>query len=394
MEINKIMKCSNAFIIAVFCNIPAVSHSSDLLEDGKAEVNFRYRIEHVDQENIEKAAIASTLLSRFKYETLSHENVNFGIEVDHVSVLGADKYNNTLNGKQYYPVIADPEGVDINQYWIKYVKNDISFSAGRQRINHNNQRFVGGVAWRQNEQTYDGYRIQWAPTNLFNIDYSLVHNVNRVFGTKSPRSDYSGNFHLLNTTFKLNNNHKFNFYGYLLDFKEYKNFSTKTFGADYYATIESVDLHATYAIQQKYKNFEYSHTLNYWAVDASLVFDNFKFTSGVEMLEGDGTRTFVTPFATLHKFQGEADQFLNTPLNGIRDYFGKFSMIYEDHVLSFGYHKFESYKDDINYGSEVNLAIEKKFSKKLNLLLKAASYNAEQHSHDTNKIWFQLYYKI
>ena len=46
----------------------------------------------------------------------------------------------------------------------------------------------------------------------------------------------------------------------------------------------------------------------------------FGFKLGYEVLEGDGTRRvtkFLTPLATLHKFNGWADQFLVTPDNGL-----------------------------------------------------------------------------
>ena len=36
-------------------------------------------------------------------------------------------------------------------------------------------------------------------------------------------------------------------------------------------------------------------------------------------MEGNGVKGFTTPLATLHKFQGWADKFLATPVNGIED---------------------------------------------------------------------------
>ena len=38
-----------------------------------------------------------------------------------------------------------------------------------------------------------------------------------------------------------------------------------------------------------------------------------------EVLEGDGRGSFITPLATAHAFQGWADRFLTTPLDGIKD---------------------------------------------------------------------------
>ena len=37
---------------------------------------------------------------------------------------------------------------------------------GRQRIAHDDQRFVGNVGWHQHEQTLDGLRAQWATPKI------------------------------------------------------------------------------------------------------------------------------------------------------------------------------------------------------------------------------------
>ena len=53
----------------------------------------------------------------------------------------------------------------------------------------------------------------------------------------------------------------------------------------------------------------------------SLSFGPLGFKAGYEVLEGapTGGLAFVTPLATLHKFQGWADKFLATPASGIED---------------------------------------------------------------------------
>ena len=46
-------------------------------------------------------------------------------------------------------MVADPKGTEFNQAWARYAFENASGTYGRQRINHGNQRFIGGVAWRQ-----------------------------------------------------------------------------------------------------------------------------------------------------------------------------------------------------------------------------------------------------
>ena len=44
--------------------------------------------------------------------------------------------------------MADPEGFDLNQAFVKYRSGDTSVIVGRQRINHGTQRVLGAVAYR------------------------------------------------------------------------------------------------------------------------------------------------------------------------------------------------------------------------------------------------------
>ena len=75
-------------------------------------------------------------------------------------MVGNELYNSTRNGITDRPVVADPTGTDVNQALILYRGIDSTLiRAGRQRINLDNQRFVGAVGWRQNDQTYDGISL-------------------------------------------------------------------------------------------------------------------------------------------------------------------------------------------------------------------------------------------
>jgi hypothetical protein len=49
--------------------------------------------------------------------------------------------------------IADPQSVGLNRLQIAYQTKVLGLTVGRQRINLDDQRFVGSVGWRQNEQT-------------------------------------------------------------------------------------------------------------------------------------------------------------------------------------------------------------------------------------------------
>ncbi|MFT6899012.1 MAG: hypothetical protein ACJA13_003443, partial [Paraglaciecola sp.] len=161
-----LLNISMVNIMGVMVSLPVYAESLTLdalqkaVAQGQTSLAMRYRYEGVDQDGIEKDANASTLKTRLGWKSASLNGFFANIEVDNVSTIGNDNYNNTVNGKSLYPVVADPTGTDLNQAYIGYKQGNVLFSFGRQRIVHNDQRFVGGVAWRQNEQTFDGYRVQ------------------------------------------------------------------------------------------------------------------------------------------------------------------------------------------------------------------------------------------
>jgi hypothetical protein len=58
------------------------------------------------------------------------------------------------------------------------------------------------------------------------------------------------------------------------------------------------------------------------------------------------------------------------------------------------YHRFDSDRLGIDYGSEWNAQATLKISKRLSALAKYADYDADAFATDTRKFWFQLDYAI
>jgi len=363
------------------------------LSDSKVNVSFRARYEGVDQEGFEKDASALTLKSRITLKTGAYNGFSMGMEVDNVTAL-ADGYNSTANGETEYPVVADPEGTDVNQGYLKYAEGNFTAIAGRQRILHNNQRFVGGVGWRQNEQTYDGYRVQYKANDAISFDYSYVHNVNRIFGPDGAKSDLSGDFHLANAAFKINKDHKISAFAYLLDFETAAGMSTDTYGVLYNGKFGPVKVNASYASQGDNADNPTDFDADYYNVEAGSKLGPVTIMAGIESLGSDNGVAFSTPLATLHKFQGFADKFLGTPANGVEDvYFtvkGKVGGV----KLAATYHDLSSDVGGIDYGKELDLVAAYKVNKNYNVLVKYANYSADDHATDTDKLWLQLVAKF
>ena len=210
---------------------------SAAISEGKSSMNFRYRFEGVDQDGFNEDAAASTLRSRYTFVSGSTSGFSMGLETDYVSVIGPEDYNSTVNGRTAYPVVADPDGFDLNQAYVKYNNQALTATFGRQRIALGDQRFVGGVAWRQNEQTYDAARFVYNASETLSLDYALVMNVNRIFGPDdgAQPADWESESHLLTATKTLAGGHKVSAFAYLLDFQNGTKLpnSNATYGLSY-----------------------------------------------------------------------------------------------------------------------------------------------------------------
>ena len=382
-----------AILVAPSAFAAEPAHGKDIsnaLADTKTNLTLRARYEGVGQDGKDDAS-ALTVLSRLTINTGAYRNFSLGLEVDNVSAL-VDDYNDL--GTDYVgneAVVADAEVTDINQAFVKYSHGDLSVKAGRQRINHDAQRFIGGVGWRQNEQTYDGYRFQYDASEQLNFDYTYVYNVNRIFGPDSKKSgELGGELHLFNGAFTINKQHKVSGFAYVLDFNTAAALSTSTYGLLYKGQLGPVKLLASYATQSDNGDNPNSFDTNYYNVEAATKLGSFTVKAGIEVLGSDNGVGFSTPLATLHKFNGFADKFLGTPADGLEDIYITAVTKVKGVKLVATYHDFSSNVNGIDFGSEINLVAAYKVNKNYSLLAKYANYSADSFATDTDKLWLML----
>jgi len=378
----------------------SASANADFLDEavkairkGEVKFNFRYRFEHVDQDSLSRDANASTLRSRIGYGTAEFHGWTALVEADQVSSIGPERFNSTENGRTDFPVVADPEGFDLNQALLRYQTDKVTATIGRQRITHADQRFIGGVAWRQNEQTYDGIRLQGKVSGKVSLDYVWVANVNRIFGPGdgAQPGDWQGDSHIFRAEFVAAEKHKFSVFAYLLDFENDNGppNSTQTYGITYNGGFGPLSVDATIATQSDYETSPLNYSAEFYSVAARYAFKPVKLSLGYELLGSDsGVAGFRTPLATLHKFQGFADLFLGTPAAGIEDLYvglaGKAGSV----KLAAIWHDFKSEEGSVDYGTEINLVATWPVTKRVTLQTKFADYNADDFAVDTTRFWF------
>ncbi|NCF62192.1 MAG: alginate export family protein [Gammaproteobacteria bacterium] len=389
-------------ITAAIVPAQAAESGSEAFTKGKPGVAFRYRFENVYQDDFSYDATASTLRVRLNFKTDDYRGFGLFVEGDYVMELGWNDYNagagNTPDRTQY-PVVADPEGADLNQAYIQW-KGDKGtlLRGGRERIIYDNARFVGNVGWRQNEQTYDGVYFQ-QKTGGFDFQGAWVDQVNRIFGNDVPAGQHDNNTWLLNGAYSFDKFGKLTGYYYDINNKDAAAFSTTSYGirfnGKYKVDALTLGYGAEYARQSDAHNNPVDFSANYYRIDFSAGFEAFTPYVGYEVLGGDDNRSgaaFRTPLATLHAFNGWADKFLATPDAGLKDFFigakGKLKGL-NWNVL---YHDFNAESGSGSFGSEVDASIGRKFAKNYGLLFKVAFFNSDPGSTyaDTTKLWIQL----
>ena len=398
-------KIGLALVFLVFFQAMATAEDlRDTVENGKFSLDARYRFEFVDQNGLDKNAKASTLRLRLGYTTKDFFGFHLHFDLETVHVVGFGDYNSTDNGKIDYPVVADPEDTELNQAYLDYggIEN-FAFRLGRQRMILDNARFIGNVGWRQNEQTYDAIKFVNTSLQDFTFTLSYFSRANRIFGAHHSRSS-----HTKLGAFVFHLNYKFfmggvSAYAHFFDNKDNPDNSHQNFGVrfagDYGVTEDITVLYALeWATQHDYKQGADIINASYRLIELGCTWTRYMAKIGYEVLGGDGKYGFSIPFATLHAFNGWADKFLSTPLNGIQDiYFiagADFEVLQRPLVLKLAYHDFRSDNDSIRYGSEIDAMAQVTVLERLDVLLKFASYNATNHGADTTKIWVSLHYRF
>jgi hypothetical protein len=410
-------RASAALVLATVASVPAVlaadaapatpavtapASFTDALTGGEAHLDFRYRLEAVEQEPFADDALASTLRSRLNYRTREWQGWSLFAEADNNTVLGDDEaYNSTTNRITDRPVVADPEYTEVNQAYVQFKTGALTGVGGRQRITLDDQRFVGNVGWRQNEQTYDALTLKGSPRQDVQLHYSWIANVNRVFGPDegTQAANFHGAMHALNGKADFGKAGALTAFGYLLDIENAPTLSSQTFGLQWAGThslsaTTKLNWIAGYASQRDGGDNPNDYSADYYRLEGGVTRSTIGFKAGYEVLGGDDTpnHAFQTPLATLHAFQGWADKFLSTPAGGVADLYVGASGNLGPVALQLVWHDFEAEAFSQDYGNEWNASATYKFGAKKNYeaLLKFADYQSDGFATDTTKFWVQF----
>lgn len=363
--------------------------------------DLRYRLELVDQDGIDDPAMASTFRIRAGVKTTEWQGFSAVVEGEVILPLGAVNYNDTVNGKTAYPVVADPSDVLLNQAYVRWKPfGQVEAVAGRQAVNQDNQRWIGSVGWRQNDQTLDAARVSLRAAKGATLDYIHAWRVNRVFGPDSLQGIWRDTaINAVRGAYTIRNIGTLSAYGYWLDLPPQPASSSKTLGVRIAGELPvgkgfALLYAAEYARQHDFAGNPRQFALDYLSIEPGLKAGRVTAKAGFERLEGNGTVALQTPLATLHAFNGWADKFLTTPANGLRDVYLDATYKVADKgplkglTLRGVWHDYRSTAGALNYGQEWDALASYPLDKTFTVSAKLARYEANSFATDTTKGWF------
>jgi hypothetical protein len=393
--------------IALFALVTAAPAAAQTI-DPLGEARLRY--ERVDQAGLAMDADALTLRVRAGFQASGGPLTGLVEAQGNLALVG--DYYDGLDGPATRPLVADPQNVAVYRAQLSLKLREATLTAGRQRLALDDERFVGGVGFRQNGQTFDAVRAEITPVKGVKVDLTYAWAVRTLWGVDGTGArpaaiqgdNVFANLSVATSTGTLSG------FGYWVDQNEAEvqgfRLSSKTFGARLAGVRPlgkaKLAYQLSYARQSDHGRNPNHYAADYWLADVTLDLGGPRLGAGYEVLGADrgaALTSFQTPLGTNFKFQGWADKLLVTPPDGVRDLYvgagwgwpaiGPAKAV----TLQAALHRYESDRLTRHYGDELNLLASARFGRTA-ASVRFADYRADLFATDTRKFWLQLDWTI
>lgn len=363
----------------------------EMFTKGKFSGQARYRFEIQDQDSspttpmADDLGIASTVRLALGFETAEYYGFSLFAEGEGVLRLGyEDRYHiprNPTHNNPEYPIVADPEQIELSQFWINWDIPDTSVSlrVGREDLQLLNGRFIGNSSWRQNHQAIDLASIKGSLElgggKLFG-QYAYMSRLYRTVGWDATDSPLDMDSHLFNVEWSKKDVLTASAYGILADFDrlDVAANSTSTVGLRVfgpYMLSSDLGIHYTadYAYQSDYGNNPNDVGVSYWLLEGGVVYKKHKIFGGWTVLEGKSATNKVSSLmAPPHN--GWTEKFLLNPSlgdsHGLNALYvtatGPFPGV-KSLTYTLTFYDYHSDSNRIHYGNELDAQLEYKFAK-------------------------------
>ncbi len=397
----------------------------DAVRAGRPILEVRSRYEHWDQtktRTLTENGQALSVRARYGWETGAWNNVKGLVDIETVRWLGPRRFAITNNGgpplngadKVRYPAINDPEVTELNRLQLTWTPSKAAqLTVGRQRIQLDDQRFVGAAPWRMDEQTFDAVRAD-VSRGRFKATYAYVTKVNRTLG---EIADWDSDSHFFNAGWSVSDALRVQALVYAFDFKQAPASSNISKGVRISGKGKlgpyALSYAATYARQNDWRGNTAPFALDYFGAEASATRGIYTVRLGYDALEGNGQRGFGSAIGAAHGVNGWADAWssaggMKNFADGLRDanvtvtVKPKHRWLPKKSELMARYHDFNDNRTGADLGREWNLSWIAPITSKMTVQWKYADFDRANSvpvgtlapPASRTKWWLTLEYKL
>ena len=388
----------------------AEAHATDVFTDaikaGKATFQVRPRVEFVDDDGAATADPAKAFIVRsvLGYKLAPIAGITAYAEAEDIRALGDDYHVPVVQPKAKYAAVIDPENTAINQAWL----SGYGFKVGKQKVVYNNARFIGDVAFRQDDQTFTAISYEKAKLLAWlDVQASYANKVAMINGQDGEIS-----LPIVNLKARTPLGANVTLFWAGLEGKEAAGLTVP--GAGLLANVGQDKSREYRVLKVDGKKGKFLYDLSYGkqlayadgtevnAPDADYRDIQLGYDFGpvlVRLQQETLEQGFQTPLATLHAFNGWADRFLVTPAGGLVDTNIKFSGKAAGLGFTLAVHQFDAESGGKTFGREIDASVSKAFSPQWSAMVKVAQYDgsgedASANTKDVVKAWAQVDYKF
>jgi hypothetical protein len=358
-------------------------------------VETRARYEWADDANTDPASEALTIRVRPSLELAFSPQISLLGEIEAIAAVLPGQRNGFLNGTGA-PAIADAEVFELNRLQIEWAPVEtLSLTLGRQRISLDDERFIGTVDFRQNQQTYDAITGAWQLPGNAVLHAGYIWRVGRVLGPDRPDGVFESDSVFANLAVPVPGGQASLYhYDFDLDDRAGSRSHLRTTGISWRGRRLIGDLGLAWELAFA-RQAQAGRTPVFWRAGASIDRGELEFAVRLERLGNDDGTAFQTPLATLHRFQGAADLFLVTPPQGITDFearaiwrIGSLGPARAT-SLALQFNRFDPATGSGRLGEEWGAELATSLAGN-RLSLAASAYRADRFASDTRRLWLTI----
>jgi len=390
----------------------AISPAAMAFGEHHLDWSGRSRYAYVDAEPNGQAA---SLLLRATLDSSWGSLLKTELEVDHIATAFKDDHSDGVRLNEQ-PLIPDPPSTEINQAWIAFDADEFFLTLGRQRINWDNQRFIGGNAFWQNEQTFDAVTSKLKIASNSQFAYAYIANVNRIYGDDADKhnagsepvygspewrptsllGDHEHQSHLARLEWNEWDYTRVVAYRLHIDNRDMPSASNNTIGASYSVNYkqDAIKYRVQAEAARQHRVELGINGLAYYALDLGLGIGTYELSSRYELLDAKEGAAFITPLGSNHDFEGWADVIENTPATGVRDVSVAFLWRASPVRLETAYHFFSQAQSNVDIGREWDLDIAYKPARKHKISLRFAHFDPDNNSGSVEKVFVDYSYNL